>query len=172
MTVESQRRVIQFSSVQSLDHVWLFATPWTAARQASLSSTTSGTCSNSRPWSQWCHPTTASSVLPFSSHLQSFAASGSFPTSQLFTSGDQSIGVSASPSVLPEDIQDWFPFRWTSWISLLSRGLSRVLQYHSSKPSILRHSGFFIVQLSHPYMTPGKTIVLTKWTFVGSVSAF
>ena len=82
--------------------------------------------SNSCPLSQWCHPTTSSSVVPFSSCPQSFPASGSFLVSQLFASGDQSIGVSTSVSVLPMNIQDWFPLRLTSLISLLSRGLSRV----------------------------------------------
>ena len=83
--------------------------------------------SNSRPLSRWCHPTISSSVIPFSSCLQSFPASGSFPMSQLFTSGSQSIGVSASASVLPMNIQDWFPLGWTGWISLQSKGLSRVI---------------------------------------------
>ena len=97
------------SSVQfSLSHVWLFATPWTAARQASLSLTKSGVYSNSCPLSRWCHPTISSSVIPFSSHLLSFPASGSFPMSQFFASGGQRIGVSASASVLPVNIQDWF----------------------------------------------------------------
>ena len=89
--------------------------------------------------------------------------------SQFFASGGQSIGVSASASVLPMNIQDWFPLGWTGWISLLSKELSKLLQHHSSKTSILRHSAFFIVQLSHPYMTTGKTIALTRWTFVGRV---
>ena len=80
--------------------------------------------SNSCPLSWWCHPTT-SSVVPFS-HLQSFPASGSFQTSQFFTSGGQNIGVSASASVLPMNSQDWFPLGWTGWISLQSKGLSRV----------------------------------------------
>ena len=115
----------------------------------------------------WCHPTTSSSVIPFYSCLQSFPASGSFQMSQFFASGGQSIGVSASASVLPMNIQDWF-LRWTGWISLQSKGLSRV-QHHSSKPSIPWHSAFFIVQFSHPYMTTGKTIALTRWTFVGKV---
>ena len=84
-----------------------------------------GAYSNSCPSHQWCHPTISSSVIPFS-HLQSFPASGSFPMSRFFTSGFQSIGVSASASVLPMNIQDWFPLGWTSWISLLSKGLSRV----------------------------------------------
>ena len=84
-----------------------------------------GACSNSSPLSQWCHPTISSSVGPFSSCLQSFLASGSFPMSQLFTSGDQSIGASASASVLPMNIQGWFPLGWTGLI-LQSTGLSRV----------------------------------------------
>ena len=82
--------------------------------------------SNSWPLSRWCHPTISSSVIPFSSCLQSFSASGSFQMSQLFTSGGQSIGVSASTSVLPMNIQDWLPVGWTGWISLQSKGLSRV----------------------------------------------
>ena len=85
-----------------------------------------GACSNSCPLSRWCHPTISSSVVPFSSHFQSFPASGSFPLSQFFASGAQSIGVSASASVLPVNIQDWFPLGWTGWISLQSKRLSRV----------------------------------------------
>ena len=82
--------------------------------------------SDSRPSSQWCHPVISSSVVPFSSFLQSFPASGSFPMSQFFASGGQSIGASASASVLSVNIQDWFPLGWTGWISLQSKGLSRV----------------------------------------------
>ena len=82
-------------------------------------------CSNSCPLSRWCHPTISSSVVPFSSHLQSFPASGYFPMSQFFTSGSQSIGVSVSASVLPKNIQDWFPLGWTDWISLQSKWLSK-----------------------------------------------
>ena len=82
--------------------------------------------SNSCPLSGWCHPTISSFLVSFSSRLQSFPASGSFQMSQFFTSGGQSIGVSASKSVLPMNIQDWFPLGWTVWISLLSKGLSRV----------------------------------------------
>ena len=89
-------------------------------------SPTPGVYSNSCPSSRWCHPTISSSVIPFSSHLQSFPASGSFQMSQLFASGGQSIGVSASTSVLPMNIQDWFPSGWTGWISWQSKGLSRV----------------------------------------------
>ena len=110
-------------------------------------------CSNSCPLSQWCHPTIWSSVIPFSSCLQSFPASGSFQISQLFASGGQSIGVAASTSVLSVNIQDWFPFGWTGTLKSL-------LQHYSSKASILQHSAFFIVQFSHPYMTAGKTMSL------------
>ena len=91
-------------------------------------------------------------LIPFSSCLQSFPTSVSFPVSQFFLSGGQSIAASASAAVLPLNIQDWFPLGWTGWISLQSQGLSRVLQHHSSKASILWPSAFFIVQLSHPYM--------------------
>ena len=89
-----------------------------------------------------------------------------------FAAGGQSIGVSASASVLPVNIQDWFPLGWTGWISLLSKWLFKsLLQHHSSKASILWHSTFFIVQLSHPYMNTGKTIALTRWTFVDKVTS-
>ena len=88
---------------------------------------------------------------------------GLYQMSQFFKSGGQSIGVSASASVLPMNIQDWFPLGWTGGISLLSKGLSSLLQLHSSKVSIFQCSTFFIVQLSHPYMTTGKTIALTTW---------
>ena len=105
----SMIRMLISQSVQLLSHVRLVATPWIAARQASLSITTPRACSNSCPSPQWCHPTISSSVIPFSSHLQFFPASGSFPVSQFFASSSQSIGVSASASVLPVNIQDWFP---------------------------------------------------------------
>ena len=132
-------------------------------------SPTPGVYSDSCPLSRWCHPTISSSGVPFYSHLQSFPASRSFQMSQFFTSGGQSIRVSASASVLPMNIQDLFPLGWTGWISLLSKGLSRVPQHHSSKASILQHSALFTVQLSHPYMTTGKTIALTRWICVGQV---
>ena len=116
---------IQFSSVQPLSRVRLFATPWTAARQASLSITNSRIYSNPCPSSRWCHPAISSSVVPFSSCPQSFPASGSFPMSQLFSSGGQRNGVSASASVLPVNTRDWSPLGWTGWISLQSKGSSR-----------------------------------------------
>ena len=106
-------------------------------------SPTPGAYSNSCPSSRWCHPTISSSVVPFSSHLQSFPASGSFPVSQFFKSGGQSIGVSASASVLPMNIQDWFPLGWTGWISLQSKELSRVF----SSTTVRKHQ-FFVGQLS------------------------
>ena len=93
---------------------------------------------NSCPLSRWCHPTISSSVVPFSSHLQSFPASGSFQISQFFTSGGQSIGVSASTSVIPMNTQDWSPLGWTYWISLLSSGLSKVF----SNSTIQKHQLF------------------------------
>ena len=126
--------------------------------------------SNSCAQSQWCHPTVSSSVCPFSSSLRSFPASGSFPMSQFFTSGGQSIGVSASASVLPMNIQGWFPLGWTRWISLISKGLSRVFSNNTvQKHQFFGAQLFFIVQLSHPYMTTGKKHSLTRGTFVGKV---
>ena len=142
------------SSVQSFSHVQITATPWTAAYQSSLSITNPRAYTNSCPSSRWW--------------TQSFPASGSFQMSQFFVSGGQSIRVSALASVLPMNIQDWFPLRWTGWISLQSKGLSRLFS-NSSKASILQHSAFFTVQVSHPYMTTGKTIALTRRTFVGKV---
>ena len=131
----------------------------------------SGACSNSHPLHRWCHPTISSSVVPFSSCPQYFPASGSFPVSQLFTSGRQNIGVSASASVLPMNIQDWFPLRLTCLISLQSKGpLKSLLQHHSSEASILQCSAFFIVQLSHPCMTTRKDMALSIRTFVGKVT--
>ena len=99
--------------------------------------------SNSCPLSQWCFPTISSSVIPFSSCLQSFPASGSFPASQFFATGGQSIGVSASTSVLTMNTQDWSPLGWTGWISLQSKGLSRVF----SNTTVQKHQ-FFCAQLS------------------------
>ena len=124
---------------------------------------------NSCPLNRWYHWTISSYVVPFSTCLQSFPASGSFQMSHFFLSGDQRIGVSASPSVLPVNIQDLFLLRWTGWISLLSKGLSRVF----SNSTTQKHQ-FFGTQLSlwfnsHSYMTTGKTIALTRWTFVGKV---
>ena len=132
-----------FSSVQSRSRVWLFVTPWTAARQASLSITTLGVYSNSCPFNERYHPTISSSVIePFSSCLQSFPESGSVQMSQFLASGGQRLGVSASASVLPMNIQDWFPLGWSGWISLQSKGLSKV----SSNTTVQKHQ-FFCPQL-------------------------
>ena len=128
-------------------------------------SPTPGFYSNSHLSSRWCHPAISSSVVPFSSCPQFLPASQSFPMSQLFTWGGQSIGVSALASFLPKNTQDW-SLEWTGCISLQSKGLSSLLQHHSSKASILRCSAFFTVQLSHPYMTTRKTIALTRWTLL------
>ena len=126
-------------------------------------------CSNSYPLSRWCHPTISSSAVPFSSCLQSFPASGSFLMSRLFISGGQSIGASASAPVLPMNIQDWSPLGWTGWISLQSKGLSRV--FSNTKFKSIRSSALsiLVVQFSHSYITTGKIIALTIWTFVGKV---
>ena len=126
-----QREKLNFNAVgtidvQSLSHVWLLATPWIAACQASLPSPTPRAYSSSCPLSRWCHPTISSSVIPFASFLQSFPTLWSFPMSRFFTSGGQSIGSTASASVLPMNIQGWFPLGWTGWISLQSKGLSKV----------------------------------------------
>ena len=124
--------------------------------------------SNSCPLSWWCYSRISSSVDPFSSCLQSFPALGSFPMSWLFTSGGQSIGASAS--ILPMNSQGWFPLGLTGLISLLSKGLSRVFSSTTIwKHQFLQYSAFFMVWLSHLYITTGKTIVLTIWTFVGKV---
>ena len=139
-----QRRMqSSVQSVQSFSCVWLFATPWTAAARPPCPSSTPSVYKSSCPLSRWCHPTISSSVVPFSSRLQSFQVSGHFQMSQFFTSGGQSIGVSASTSVLPMNIQDWFPIRWTGWMSLQSKGLSRVF----SNTTIQKHQ-FFGTQLS------------------------
>ena len=130
-------------SVQSLSCVWLFATPWTAAPRLPCPSATPRACANSCPLSRWCHPAISSSVVPFSSHLQSFPAPRSFQMSQFSASGGQRIGVSASASVLPMNIQDWFPWGWTGWISLQSKGLLRVF----SNSTVQKHQ-FFSTQLS------------------------
>ena len=133
---------VKFNSVQSLSWVQLFVTPRTAAHQASLSSTNSRRLLKLMSIESVMHPTISSSVVPFSSHLQSFPASGSFPMSQLFASCDQSIGISASASVLPMDSQDW-SLGWTGWISLQSKTFSRVF----SNTTLQKHQ-FFSAQLS------------------------
>ena len=153
---------VQFSSVTQLC-LTLQPHGLQHARPPCLSPTP-GVYSNSCPLSQWCHPTISSSVIPFSSCLQSFPASGSFQMSQVFASGGQSIGVSASASVFPMNIQDWFPLGWTGWISL-----------QSSKPQFKSINSLVLSFLYSPaltsYMTTRKTIALIRWTFVGRVTS-
>ena len=138
---------VQFSRLvlsDSLQNHWLQNT------RLPCPSPTPGACSNSCPSSRWCHPTISSSVVPFSSsHLQSFPASGSFHMNQFFESGGQSTGVSASASVLPMNIQDWFPLGWTGWISLLSKTLSRVF----SNTTVQKH------QVPRPEIKPMPPVV-------------
>ena len=145
----------------SLSGVQLFVTPWTAARQASLSFTVSRS---------FCKLKCIELVIPsnhlclcwlFAFCLKSFPVSGSLPVGQLFASGNQSIGASAA--VLPMNIQDWLPLGLTRLISLQSKGLSSLLQDQNSKASVLWCSAFFMIQLSHLYMTTGKTLA---WLYV------
>ena len=131
---------VHFSSSAMSDSLWPHGLQH--ARPPCLSPTP-GVHSNSCPLSRWCHPIISSSVMPFSSHLQSFPASRSFQMSQFFAAGGQSIGVSASASVLTKNIQDWFPLGWTGWISLQSKELSRVF----SSTTVQKHQ-FFGAQLS------------------------
>ena len=159
-------------TVWSLSHVWLFmpcGLPHTRLLCPSLSPRV---CSNSCPLNQWWHPTISSFVAPFSTCPQSFPASGSFPMSQLFTSGSQSIGASAS--VLPMSIQGWFPLGLIDWFDLLAvqGALKSLLQHHSSKALILGHSTFFMVQLSHAHMTTGRTIHNFDYMDLCDASAF
>ena len=144
--------------------------PRTAHVRHPCPSPTPGACSNSCPLSRWCHSTTSSSVIPFSFYLQSFPTSASFLMSQ-FPSGSQSIGASGSASVTPMIMQDLLISFRIDWLDRLAvQGtLKSVLQHHSSKASILWHSPSFMVQLSHPYVTTGKTTALTIWIFVSKV---
>ena len=134
---------LSFSSVQLLSHVRLLWPHGLQHARPPCPSPTPRVYPNSCPSSQWCHPAISSSIVPFSSCHQSFPASGSFQMSQLFARGGQSIGVSASPSVLPMNTQDWSPLGWTGWISLPSKGLSRVF----SNTTVQKHQ-FFAAQLS------------------------
>ena len=156
-----ERSSIQFSHSVVSDSLWPHESQHTIPPCPSPSP---GVYSDSHPLSQWCHPAISSSVIPFSSCPQSLAASKSFPMSQLFAWGGQSTGVSALASFLPKKFQGWSSSEWTDWISLQSRNSQESSPIHNSKASILRHSAFFTIQLSHPYMTTGKTIALTRRT--------
>ena len=165
------RGILWFLKLLLFSCFWFFATPWAAAHQASLFFIIFWSLlklMSVMSFSQWCHLAIPSSVVPFSSCLQSFPVSGSFPVSQFFTSGGQSIGASASASVLPMNIQDWFPLGLTSLISLLFKGLSRVFssttvwkhQFFGAQPSLWSNSHI------HSYTTTGKTIALAIRIFV------
>ena len=137
-------------------------------------SSTPGACSCSHPSSWWCHPTISSSVIPFSSCLQSFPASGSFPMGQFFASGGQIIGASASASILPMNVQDWFPLALTGLISFLSKGLSRVC----FSATVQKHQ-LFGPQLSlwsnshiHPWLLENHSFDYTDLCWQSNVSAF
>ena len=160
----------EVSSVQFIHSVmYVSATPWTAACQASLSITNSQSLLKLMSIELVMPSNHLILFCLFSSCLQSFPESGSFPVSQFFAKGGQSIGVSASAS---SELSGLIFFRM-DWLDLLAvQGtLKSLLQHHSSKASILQHSAFFIVQLSHPYMTAGKTIPLTRWAYVGKVTS-
>ena len=162
-------------SVQSLSCVRLFAMPWTAARQASLSITNSRSLPKLMSIESVMHLTISSSIIPFSSHLQSSPASGSFLMSQFFASGGQSIGVSSFSISPSNEYSGLISFR-IDWLDLLvvQGTLKSFLQHHISIASILWHSAFLMVQLSHPYITTGKTIALTMLDLCwqSNVSAF
>ena len=154
----------EYTVVQLLSHIWLFGLQHARLPCPSLSPRV---CSNLHSLSQWCYPTISPSVACFSSCPQFFPESGSFPMSRLFALGGPSIG--ASVTVLPMNIQGWFPlFDWFDLLAVQGT-LKSLLQHHSSKASVLWHSAFFMVQLSNPYITTGKTISLTIWAFVGKV---
>ena len=132
-------------------------------------SPTPGVYTNIRPLSQWCHPTISTSAVLFYTQLQLFPTSGSFQMSQFFVSGGQSIVVSGSTSVLPMNTQDWSPLAWTGWISLQSKGLSRVISN-----TTVQKQQFFGTQLSlwsnsHIHTTTGNTKAMMRWTFVSKV---
>ena len=156
-------------SVQSLCCVQLFAVPWTAPHQASLSITNSWSLLNSWSSSRWCHPTISSSAIPFSSRLQSFQHQALFQ----WVSSLHQVAKVLEFQLQHQSFQKYsgLIFFRIDWFDLLEdKGtLNSVLQCHSSKTSIFQCPAFFIVQLSYPYMTTGKTIVLTWWTFVGKV---
>ena len=147
--MNDERGKRKISSVQSLSSIQLFATPWTATHQSSSPLSTPGVYPNSCLLSRWCHPTISSSVVPFSSCPQSFPVSGSFQMSQLFASGDWSIEVSASTPVLPMNTQEWSPLGWAGWISLLSKGLSRIF----SNTTVQKHPFFSPLLFYGPILT-------------------
>ena len=169
--------LVQFSPVTQSCLTLCNPMDWGQARHARppCPSPTLRACSNSCPSSLWCHPIISSSVIPFSSCLQSFPASGAFQMSQFFAPGGQSIGVSASTSLLPMNIQDWFPLGLTGWISLQSQGLSRVFSNTTvQKASILQCLAIFTVPTltsTHEYWK-NHSFVLMDLCWESNVSAF
>ena len=161
---KTERKLVQFVS-----RFWFFATPWSAAHQASLSFTKLQNPPNPCPLSWWCHLTISSSVVPFSSYPQYFTALGSLPMSQLFGSGGQHIGVSVSASVLLMNAQDWFPLGWTGWIALQSKELSRVFSNTTVQKDQFFGAQLFYSLTLNPYLTKGNTIALTRQNFVAKV---
>ena len=171
-TIKGKVIIHRFAVVELLSRVQLFATPWTAACKASLSFTISLSLLKLTSIESVMSSNHHILCCPLYSCLQSFPASGSFLMSQLFASGGQSIGVSASASVLPMNIQGWFPSGLTGLLAV-QVSLKRLLQHHSSKTSILQCSAFFIVQHSHPYMTTEKhSFDKTDLCLQSNVSAF
>ena len=195
MAKTSRTMLNQFSSVQ-FSHTVMSDSLWPHESQHArppCPSPSPGVHPDSRPSSPWCHPAISSSVVPFSSCPQSLPASELFPMSQLFSWSGQSTGVSALASFHPKKSQGWSPSEWAYWsfsfsiipseeipgliyfrmgwldLLVVQETLKSILQQHSSKASILQHSAIFTVQLSHPYMTTGKTIALTRRTLVGKV---
>ena len=163
--------LVPVAVVQSPSRVWFYAAPGTTAHQASLSFTISWCLLNSRSWSQWCYPTISSSVIPFSSRLQPFTASGYFLMSQLFESSGQSTGASAQASVFPMNVQNWFCLGLTAWIPLQSKGLSWVF----SNTTVEKHQ-FFGAQSSflsnshiHTWLLVKPLLWLDRRTFVSRV---
>ena len=154
---------VQFSRSVVADSLWPHKSQHTSPP---CPSPTPGVYLNSCSLSRWCHPTISSSVIPFSSCLQSFPTSVSFQMSQLFASGGQSIGVLALTSVLPMNTQDWPPLRWTGWISLQSTGLSKV----SPSPQFKSINSLVLSFLYSPTLTSIHDIALTRRTFVGMTS--
>ena len=160
---------VQFSSVAQ--SCMTLCGPMDCSMTGFPPSPTPGACSNSCPLSRWCHPTISSSVVPFYSCLQSFPTSGSFPMRQFFSLGGQSIGSFSFSISISNEYSGLISFsglKEMDWLDLLEvQGTPKILlQHHSSKASILLHSAFFMVQRSHSYMTTGKTMALTRWTFV------
>ena len=155
-----------FNWLQSLSHIQLFETPPTVHIRLPCPPPSPGACSNSSPSSPWCHPTISSSAFSFSSCHQSFPASGSFPMSQFFASGGQSIGASASLSVFSMNIQGWFALVWTSLISWQSKGPSRVFSNTAVQKYQFLGFQFPCGPALISILTTGKTIALTRWNFI------